>query len=77
VKLTWSPSTGIGGVAKYYVRAGTSPSAMTVVAAPTTTSYTYQQGSPGTTYYFAVESVNPLGISSAASAAVSAKTKAE
>jgi chitodextrinase len=75
VKLTWSASTGIGGVGGYWILSGTSPSAMTIVGTTTTTSFTFPWGSPGTTYYFAVESFNPLEIPSAPSATVSAKTR--
>ncbi len=65
VSLTWNPSTGVGGVGGYRVLRGTTPTNMTIRASPTTTSYTDPYASPSTTYYYAVESFNPLGVSSA------------
>lgn len=74
VSLSWSPSTGIGGVGGYRVLKGTSPSSMSIVANPTTTSYTDPWCKPGVTYYYSVKSFNPLGITSAASAIVQVTT---
>jgi chitodextrinase len=74
ITLSWSPSTGIGGVGGYRILSGSSPTTMSIVASPTTTSWTFPWGYPGKTYYFAVESFNPLGISSAAGPALAAAT---
>ena len=74
VSLTWNPSTGIGGVGGYRVLRGTTPSNMTIRSSPTTTSYTDSYLTPLTTYYYAVESFNPLGIASAPSATVQVTT---
>jgi fibronectin type III domain protein len=74
ISLSWSPSTGIGGVGGYWVLAGKSPTSMKILAEATTNSYTDPYCIPGTTYYFAVESFNPLFIPSAASATLSATT---
>src|ERR1700733_7780098 len=74
ITLSWSPSTGIGGVGGYRILSGSSPTSMSIVASPTTTSWTFPWGYPGKTYYFAVESFNPLGISSAAGPVLTAAT---
>ncbi len=73
VSLSWNPSTGIGGVGGYRVLRGTSPTAMSIHASPTTTSYT-DSCRPSTTYYYAVESFNPIGINSAAGPTVQVTT---
>jgi hypothetical protein len=74
VKMSWSPSIGIGGVGGYRILSGTSPTTLKIIANSLTTSYTFPWGQPGKTYYFAVESFNPLGITSAAGATVIATT---
>jgi hypothetical protein len=76
VTLSWSPSTGIGGVAGYWVLSGKSATSVNYLAKVTSTSYTFPYGAPKTTYYFAIESINPLGIVSANSSTVSATTPA-
>ena len=73
VALRWNASTGIGGVGGYRVLRGSSSTNMTIRANPTATSYT-DSCQPGTTYYYAVESLNPINIASAASPAVSVTT---
>jgi fibronectin type 3 domain-containing protein len=77
VSLTWSPSTGGGGVAGYRLLKGTLPSTMKIVQASVAgTSYVDSTLSPQTTYYYAVESYNETGISSAPSATISTTTLA-
>ncbi len=75
VSLSWTASTGGGGVGGYRLLKGTSPSSMSIVNGYVTgTTYTYTKASPNTTYYFAVESYNLLGISSAPCAPVQVTT---
>ncbi len=74
ITLSWSPSTGIGGVGGYRVLSGSSATDMKIVAKTTTTSWTFPWGYPQTTYYFAVESFNPIGMTSASGATVAATT---
>jgi chitodextrinase len=76
ITFAWSPSTGTGGVGGYRILSGSSPTTMSIVASPTATSWTFPWGYPGKTYDFAVESFNPLGISSKASPALAAATSA-
>jgi fibronectin type 3 domain-containing protein len=77
VSLTWSASTGGGGVGGYRLLKGTSPSTLAIVQATVPgTGYVDSNVSPATTYYYAVESYNLSGISSAPSAATSAATLA-
>jgi len=77
VSLSWSPSTGGGGVGGYRFLKGNSPSALNIVNGYVLgTTYTDQTASPGTKYYYAVESYNLLGISSTPSAIVTATTLA-
>jgi hypothetical protein len=76
VSLTWNVSTGIGGVGGYRVLRGTSPDAMTIRASPVTNSYTDPYCYPSTTYYYAVESFNPLGATSQPSNTIVAETAA-
>jgi hypothetical protein len=76
VSLSWSPSTDTGGVGGYRVLQGYSPSQMSIVAGSVTgTTYTSSHLFSSTTYYFAVEAYNQLGIASAPSVDVSAKTR--
>ena len=73
VSLTWSASTGGGGVAGYRLLKGTSPSTIKIVQGSVLgTSYVDSRVSPKTTYYYAVESYNETGISSAPSTTISA-----
>jgi fibronectin type 3 domain-containing protein len=77
VSLTWMASTGGGGVGGYRLLKGTSPSTMKIVDANVPgTSYVDSTVSPDTTYYYAVESYNLSGISSAPSTTISATTLA-
>jgi fibronectin type 3 domain-containing protein len=77
VSLTWLASTGGGGVGGYRVLKGTSPSTIKVVdSSVPTTSYVDSEVAPGTTYYYAVESYNLTGVSSAPSTTISATTLA-
>jgi len=77
VSLTWMASTGGGGVGGYRLLKGTSPSTMKIVDANVPgTSYVDSNVSPDTTYYYAVESYNLSGISSAPSTTISATTLA-
>jgi hypothetical protein len=73
VSLSWNASTGIGGVGGYRVLRGTSATSLSIHASPTTTSYT-DSCRPSTTYYYAVESFNPIGINSAPSSTVEVTT---
>ncbi len=74
VSLSWSPSTSPGGVGGYRVLKGNSPSSLTIIANVTGTTYTDTFATPSTTYYYAVESYNPMGVSSAPSAPVTIVT---
>jgi hypothetical protein len=75
VSLAWSPSTGGGGVGGYRVLKGTSPSNIAIVAGfVLTTNYTDPYARKNTTYYYAVESYNLTGISSAPCATISVTT---
>jgi hypothetical protein len=75
ITLSWAPSTGIGGVGGYRVLQGFSPGSMSVHASVTGLSYT-DTVRPGTAYYFAVESYNPRGYTSAPGNQVTATTPA-
>jgi Fibronectin type III domain len=72
IALSWTPSTGIGGIGGYRVLTGTSPTTLKIIASPLTNTYTYPYAQAGKTYYFSVKAFNPLGILSDASAIVSA-----
>jgi chitodextrinase len=77
VSLTWLASTGGGGVGGYRLLEGTSPSTIKIVDASILgTSYVDSNVLPQTTYYYAVESYNETGISSAPSTTFSATTLA-
>jgi fibronectin type 3 domain-containing protein len=77
VSLKWSASTGGGGVAGYRLLKGTSPTTIKIVQPNVLgTSYVDSNVSPDTTYYYAVESYNETGISSAPSTTISATTLA-
>lgn len=54
VNLSWTPSTDNVAVASYRVYRGTSAGSLSMVAAPTTTSFTVPGAAPSTTYYYAV-----------------------
>jgi hypothetical protein len=75
VSLKWTPSTGIGGVGGYRILEGTTPGSLSIRADVTAPPYTVAVGS-STTYYFEVESYNPLGVTSGPSNEVTAKTPA-
>jgi chitodextrinase len=72
VSLTWSASTG--GAVSYRVLRGTSAGNAAIHATVTTTSYTDSGVAPNTTYYYAIESQNASGFTSANSAVVSTTT---
>jgi chitodextrinase len=75
VSLSWSASTDPGGVGGYRVLKGSSPNNMTIIDGSVTgTTYTGSHLASNTTYYYAVEAYNSIGISSAPCAPVSAKT---
>jgi fibronectin type 3 domain-containing protein len=77
VSLKWPASTGGGGVAGYRLLKGTSPSTIKIVQPYVLgTSYLDTNVLPETTYYYAVESYNETGISSAPSTTFSATTLA-
>jgi len=75
ITLTWNLSTGIGGVGGYRVLQGFSPGSLSVHANVTGPPYT-DTVRPSTTYYFQVESYNPLGYTSGPSNQVSVTTPA-
>jgi len=74
VSLTWKLSTGIGGVGGYRVLRGTSPGSMSIHADITAPPYTDPYARPSTTYYYEVESYNPIGVTSGPSNEVTVKT---
>jgi hypothetical protein len=77
VSLSWSPSSDPGGVGGYRVLKGSSPTNLQIIAsAVLTTSYVDSHVTPSTTYYYAVEAYNSIGIASAPCAPVSATTLA-
>jgi fibronectin type 3 domain-containing protein len=76
VSLKWSPSTSPGGVSGYRVLKGSSVSTLAIIANVTGTTYTDSYATPSTSYYYAVESFNPIGVSSAPSAPVAIATPA-
>jgi hypothetical protein len=63
--LNWTPSTGIGGVGGYRILRGTSPESMSIHADVTAPPYTDPYLQPSNTYYYEVESYNPIGVTSA------------
>lgn len=73
ISISWKLSTGIGGVEGYRILFGTTPTALSIVANVTAPPYTINVA-PLTTYYFEVESYNPLGATSGPSNLVSATT---
>jgi hypothetical protein len=58
VVLSWTPSSDNVGVTQYVVLRGTSPSALTAIAAVTTNSYTLSNVQPATTFYYGVEALD-------------------
>jgi chitodextrinase len=76
ISLSWSPSTGNGGVSGYHVLKGNSPSTLSIIGSVTGTSYVSQYLSPSNTYYYAVEAYNPIGIESPPSPTIGATTLA-
>jgi hypothetical protein len=62
--LNWIPSTGIGGVGGYRILRGASPGSMSIHADVTAPPYTDPYVLPSTTYYYQVESYNPIGVTS-------------
>jgi hypothetical protein len=58
VALSWTPSSDNVGVTQYVVLRGTSPSALTRIAAVTTNAYTLSNVKPDTTHYYGVEAVD-------------------
>jgi len=58
VTLSWTASSDNVGVTQYVVLRGTSPSALTAIAAAPTNSYTLSNVKPATTYYYGVEAVD-------------------
>jgi chitodextrinase len=77
VSLTWSPSTGGGGVGGYRLLKGTSPDAMEIIAGYVLeTDYMDLNVIPANTYYYAVESYNLQGITSLPSGPITVATLA-
>ncbi len=76
VSLSWNASTGIGGVGGYWILRGSTPTSMTTHGSSATTSYTDPYTQKSTTYYYSVESYNPLYIASAPSTPVKVTTPA-
>jgi hypothetical protein len=58
VGLSWTPSSDNVGVTQYVVLRGTSPSALTPIAAVTDTSYTLSNVKPATTFYYGVKALD-------------------
>jgi hypothetical protein len=77
VTLNWALSTGIGGVGGYRVLRGTSPTSLAIHANVTAPPYTDPYLQPSTTYYYEVESYNPIGVTSGPSNEVTIKSKAK
>jgi hypothetical protein len=75
ITLNWTVSTGVGGVGGYRILQGTSPGTLSIHANVTAPPYT-DTVSPSTTYYFEVESYNPIGVTSGPSNEVRATTPA-
>ena len=75
VSLSWTPSTGIGGVGGYRILEGTSPTSLSIHANVSGPPYTATVRA-STTYYFEVESYNPRGVTSGPSNQVTATTPA-
>ncbi|HTQ58129.1 MAG TPA: fibronectin type III domain-containing protein [Bryobacteraceae bacterium] len=73
IVVTWSAGTGGMPIAHYNVFRGSSPSTLVQIAQATSTKYTDQTGQPGTTYYYAIQSIDSgvpnaqSGLSAAAS----------
>ena len=76
VSLKWTPSTGTGGVAGYRILQGTTPESLSIQADIAGPPYT-RTVSASTKYYFEVESYNPIGVTSAPSNEVTARTPAQ
>jgi fibronectin type 3 domain-containing protein len=74
ITLSWKLSTGIGGVGGYRVLRGTSPTSMVIHADVTAPPYTDPYALPSTTYYYEVESYNPIGVTSGPSNEVTVAT---
>ncbi len=70
IQLTWSPSTDDVQIGGYEVLRGSDPSSLAAYASVTTTSFTDNDTTPNTTYYYAVESFDPSGNYSAQSAPI-------
>jgi len=71
VALSWTPSSDNVGVTQYVVLRGTSPSALTAIAAVTTNSYTLSNVKPDTTHYYGVKAVDAtLNVSAVATTSV-------
>jgi len=75
ITLTWDLSSGIGGVKGYRVLQGSSPDSLSIHANVTAPPYTDTVGA-GRTYYFEVESYNPLGYTSGPSNEITVTTPA-
>jgi hypothetical protein len=75
VSLNWTPSTGVGGVGGYRILQGTSPGSMSIRADVVAPPYNVAVRQL-TTYYYQVESYNPIGVTSKPSNEVTAKTPA-
>jgi fibronectin type 3 domain-containing protein len=78
INLSWSPSTDNLGLGSYRIFRGTAPAALTQVGATysTSTSFINYPLTPGTTYYFGVESVDASGNVSPMSPVMPARTPA-
>ncbi|HZT33777.1 MAG TPA: fibronectin type III domain-containing protein [Bryobacteraceae bacterium] len=77
VNLAWAASTDNFMLAGYKVYRGTSPSALTLLAVITSTSYSDTLAAPKTTYYYTVAAVDVAGNLSAQSPAVTVTTPAD
>jgi fibronectin type 3 domain-containing protein len=77
INLSWRASTSVLSVGGYLIYRGSSPSALSMLAASPTASYVDAKASPSTTYYYAVLAYDSYGIRSALSGSVSAATPQE
>jgi chitodextrinase len=78
VSLSWAPSTDPGGMGGYRVLRGSSASSLQIIAANVpVTSYLDAHLAASTTYYYAVEAFNSVGLSSGPGPAITAKTQAK
>ncbi len=74
IALTWSASSGGAAISSYRISRGSTSSNLSQIATVSGTSYTDNNLTPSTTYYYGVQAVDTGGNVSAQSATVSART---